>query len=158
MFLPKEFACMSISTAARILESSVAFEMCWVHVTRSLVLCVCLVDRCLPSFLWSLCFCPSSIYRFWLPLWYLQAILPIPFLFSIKNHNQLFVSVKCLCPFSIDNCIVRLTVSEFNLIFQISLNTVVLNQKFKKKRFCESISSSYSASCTRHEPLVKYHV
>jgi hypothetical protein len=44
----------------------------------SLVLCVCFVDRCL-----SFCFftfvhcvvCPSSIYGFWLPLWYLQTLL-----------------------------------------------------------------------------------
>jgi hypothetical protein len=67
-----------------------------VHVTRSLVLCVCFVDRCLSFFFWSLCclfffnirilitplvssnfghcvVC-SSIYRFWLPLWYLQTL------------------------------------------------------------------------------------
>ena len=45
-----------------------------VRVTRSLVLCVCFVDRCL-----SLCplsfghcvVCPS-IYIFWLPIWYIQ--------------------------------------------------------------------------------------
>jgi hypothetical protein len=49
-----------------------------VRVTRSLVLYVCFVDRCL-----SLCtfcvdncgVCPSSIYGFWLPLWYLQILL-----------------------------------------------------------------------------------
>ena len=39
-----------------------------VRVTRSLVLCICFVDRCLS-------FCPSSIYGFWLPLSYLQALL-----------------------------------------------------------------------------------
>ena len=48
-----------------------------VRVTRSLVLCVCFVDRCLS-------FCPfsfghyvvcSSTYGFWLPLWYLQTLL-----------------------------------------------------------------------------------
>jgi hypothetical protein len=42
-----------------------------VHVTRFLVLCVCFVDRCL-----SFCVvCSSSIYGFWLPLWYLQTLL-----------------------------------------------------------------------------------
>jgi hypothetical protein len=48
------------------------------HVTRSLVICVCFLDRCL-----SFCtfpfghyvVCSSSIYRFWLPLWYLQTLL-----------------------------------------------------------------------------------
>ena len=47
-----------------------------VRVTRSLVLCVCFVDSCLSfcSFcLWPLC-CSSSIYRFWLPFWYLQTL------------------------------------------------------------------------------------
>jgi len=42
-----------------------------VHVTRSLVLCVCFVDRC-----FSFCVvCSSSIYGFWLPLWYPQTLL-----------------------------------------------------------------------------------
>jgi hypothetical protein len=48
-----------------------------VRVTRSLVLCVCFVDRCLSfcPFSFSHCaVCPSSIYGFWLPLWNLQTI------------------------------------------------------------------------------------
>ena len=53
-----------------------------VRVTRSLVLCVCFVDRCL-SFCpfsfghWHCVVCFSSIYGFWLPLWYLQTLLII---------------------------------------------------------------------------------
>jgi len=46
--------------------------------TRSLVECVCFVDRCLSFCLISLghcVVCPSSIYAFWLPLWYLQTLL-----------------------------------------------------------------------------------
>ena len=49
-----------------------------VRVTRSLVLCVCCVDRCLSFCPFSFDHCdvwPSSIYEFWLPLWYLQALL-----------------------------------------------------------------------------------
>ena len=49
-----------------------------VRVTRSLVLCVCFVDRCLLfcTFSFDHCVvCPSSIYGFWLPLWYLQTHL-----------------------------------------------------------------------------------
>ena len=51
---------------------------CGVRVTRSLVLWVFLVDHCL--ILWNFSFghCvvyPSSIYVFWLPLWYLQNLL-----------------------------------------------------------------------------------
>jgi hypothetical protein len=49
-----------------------------VHVTRSLVLCVCFVDRCLSfcPFSFGHCVvCPSSIYGFWLPIWFLQILL-----------------------------------------------------------------------------------
>ena len=49
-----------------------------VRVTRSLVLCVLVSDRCLSLCLFSFghCIvCPSSIYAFWLPLWYLLAIV-----------------------------------------------------------------------------------
>jgi len=51
-----------------------------VHVTQSLVLCVCFVDRCLSfcPFSFDHCVvCPSSIYEFWLSLWYLQTLLTI---------------------------------------------------------------------------------
>ena len=50
-----------------------------VRVTESLVLCVCFVDRCL--FFCTFSFdhysvvCSSSIYGFWLALWYLQTVL-----------------------------------------------------------------------------------
>ena len=49
-----------------------------VRVTRSLVLCVCFVDRCLSfcTFTFGHCVvCSSSIYGFWLSLWYLQTLL-----------------------------------------------------------------------------------
>jgi len=49
-----------------------------VRVTRSLVLCVCFVDRCLSfcPFSFGQCVvCSSSIYGFWLPLWYFQTLL-----------------------------------------------------------------------------------
>ena len=51
-----------------------------VRVTRSLVLCVCFVDLCLSfcTFSFDHCVvCSSSIYGFWLPLWYLQTLLNI---------------------------------------------------------------------------------
>jgi hypothetical protein len=50
----------------------------WVRVTRSLVLYVCFVDRCLSfcTFSFGHCVvCSSSIYGLWLPLWYLQTLL-----------------------------------------------------------------------------------
>jgi hypothetical protein len=43
-------------------------------VSRSLVLCVCFVDHCLLFCFFSFCHClvcPSSIYGFWLPLWWI---------------------------------------------------------------------------------------
>ena len=49
-----------------------------VRVTRSLVLYVCFVDCCLSfcTFSFGHCVvCSSSIYGFWLPLWYLQTLL-----------------------------------------------------------------------------------
>jgi hypothetical protein len=65
-----------------------------VHVTRSLVWYVCFVDRCLSfctfsfghSGVWS-----SSIYGFWLPLWYLQTLLPkvVKISFLQSSHPSL---------------------------------------------------------------------
>ena len=63
-----------------------------VCVTRSLVLCLCFVDRCL-----SFCtfpfghyvLCSSSIYGFWLPLWYLQTLLCLTFIF--KHAKQVII-------------------------------------------------------------------
>ena len=48
-----------------------------VRVTRSLVLYVCFVYRCLSfcTFSFGHCVVCSSIYGFWLPLWYLQTLL-----------------------------------------------------------------------------------
>ena len=48
-----------------------------VRVTQSLVLYVCFVDRCLSFCTFSFghgVACSSSIYGFWLPLWYLQTL------------------------------------------------------------------------------------
>ena len=49
-----------------------------IRVTRYLVWCVCLVDHCLSfcTFSFGHCVvCSSSIYGFWLPLWYLYTLL-----------------------------------------------------------------------------------
>ena len=66
-----------------------------VRVTRSLVLYVCFVDRCLffCSFSFGHCVvCSSSIYRFWLPLWYLQTLL----IESKSKGNSIQCSISCL--------------------------------------------------------------
>ena len=46
-----------------------------VRVTRSLVLYVCFVDRCFGTFSFGHCVVWSSIFVFWLLLWYLQTLL-----------------------------------------------------------------------------------
>ena len=53
---------------------------CGVHVIQSLVLYECFIDCCLSFSTLSFghcVFCSSSIYGFWLPLWYLQTLLVI---------------------------------------------------------------------------------
>ena len=65
-----------LSTLPEHLSSPPVFS--GVHVTRSLVLYVCFVDRCLSfcTFSFGHCVvCSSSIYGFWLPLWYLQTLI-----------------------------------------------------------------------------------
>jgi hypothetical protein len=62
------------------------------RVTRSLVLCVCFVDRCLSfcPFSFGHCVvCSSSIYGFWLPLWYLQILsTKIPTWTQMVQHGK----------------------------------------------------------------------
>ena len=58
------------------------------RVTRSLVLCVCFIDRCLSFCTFSFDHCvffPSSIYKFWLPLWYLQTLLVLGLLPEVND-------------------------------------------------------------------------
>ena len=64
---------------------------CKQYLTPSLVLCVRFVDRCLFFCLFSIghCVgCSSSIYGFWLPLWYLQT------LFNFKTLLIWFAVIK----------------------------------------------------------------
>ena len=68
-----------VEQALPILQEHMSWTLvfCGVRVTRSLVLCVCFVDRCLSfcPFSFGHCVvCPSLIYGFWLPLWYLQTL------------------------------------------------------------------------------------
>jgi hypothetical protein len=60
--------------------------------TRSLVLCVCLihVGRCLSfcPFSFGHCVVCSSIYGFWLPLWYLKTILTFIDVNSDRQHSM----------------------------------------------------------------------
>ena len=67
-----------------------------VRVSRSLVLYVCFVDRCLSLFTFSFVHCvvcSSSIYRFWLPFWYLQTLAF--YLYWLLNINKCKMGVFC---------------------------------------------------------------
>ena len=68
-----------------------------VHVTRSLVLCVCFVDRCLSFCTFSFghyVVCPSSIYGFWLPHWYRQTLLtPARILVLFITHSFFVLNI-----------------------------------------------------------------
>ena len=66
---------LELLTLPEHLNSSLVFS--GVRVNWFLVLCVCFVDRCLFFCSFSVRYCAvcSSIYRFWLPLWYLQTLL-----------------------------------------------------------------------------------
>ena len=69
------------------LSSSPVFS--GVGVTPYLVLCVFFVDRCLSfcTFSFGHCVvCSSSIYGFWLLLWYLRA--PRTYIINSKNNNK----------------------------------------------------------------------
>jgi len=66
---------------------------CGVRITWSLVLYVCFVDRCLSFYAFSFghcVVCSSSIYGFWLPLWYLQTLL-INIFYESKFETHHFV-------------------------------------------------------------------
>ena len=69
-----------------------------VRVTRSLVLCVCFVDRSLSfcTFCFGHCVvCSSSIYGFRLPLWYLQTLLEKELL-TLPGHLSSSPFFTCL--------------------------------------------------------------
>jgi hypothetical protein len=69
-----------------------------VRVTRSFVLYVCFVDRCLSfcTFSFGHCVvCSSSIYGFWLPLWYLQTLLKDIQERNISDHFSYLHTFYC---------------------------------------------------------------
>jgi hypothetical protein len=62
-----------------------------VRVTWSLVLYVCFVDRCLSVCTFSFGHCvvwSSSIYGFWLPLWYLQTLHIEDYLYICRSKQK----------------------------------------------------------------------
>ena len=73
-----------------------------VCVTRSLVLCVCFVDRCFTfcTFSFGHCVvCSSSIYGFWLSLWYLQTLLTVSWRYNIPTKRVGLAQSRHHCHF-----------------------------------------------------------
>ena len=82
---------------------------CGVRVTRSLVLCVCFIDHCLFFCTFSFDHCvvfSSSIYEFWLPLWYLQSLLFLsrPPVFSVVRETGALVLYVCFVDCCLSFC------------------------------------------------------
>jgi hypothetical protein len=91
-----------------------------VCVTRSLVLCVCFVDRCLSfcNFSFGHCVVCSSIYGFWLPIWYLQARLT-----AEKCHSPASCLIGFLSYYSLPgHFLVMIHVSEVD-VFSVLCHT-----------------------------------
>ena len=118
------------------------------RVTRSLVLCVYFVDRCLSfcTFFGNCVVCPSSTYGFRFPLWYLQTVLTLPenmseltivlgFVlvnpFCVVFFRSLFLrfsfSYCVVCPFSINNFLLALCHLQTFLSCRWLTNTRAIN-------------------------------
>jgi hypothetical protein len=81
-----------------------------VYVTRSLVLYVCFVDRCLSfcTFSFGHCVvCSFSIYGFWLPLWYLQTLLTLCIEWSLPAQSNICLTLSMLFSCSCGNLNLR---------------------------------------------------
>ena len=58
-----------------------------------------------PGFSWGSCYCSSSIYAFWLPLWYLQPLLTLYTSRTSNSHYSTFTITLYICtitPFPIN--------------------------------------------------------
>jgi hypothetical protein len=104
-----------------------------VRVTRSLVLYVCFVDRCLSFCTFSFGHCivsSSTIYGFWLPLWYLQNLL---ILYKVDKMTKIKYT-QCIYVVStvIGSIPLRRYIYTWNLIF---LNNVIRNSLKRRSIF-----------------------
>jgi hypothetical protein len=98
-----------------------------VRVTRSLVLYVCFVDRCLSfcTFSFGHCVvCSSSIYGFWFPLWYLQTLLLMVWAYPYSFK----ITLKCI----------------IHLIFKLSVLSIVLHSNIPTGNRFQSINFEIS--------------
>ena len=118
-----------------------------VRVTRSLVLCVCVVDRCLsfcPFSFGNRVVCSFSIYGFWLPLWYLQTLLnSYIYLSLLRNWERIvylasqtwletYVYIAVLCLSSNTNYLTSMCFSQTTWILNIISNRLLKSQSSSK--------------------------
>jgi hypothetical protein len=103
-----------------------------VRVTRSLVLCICSVDRCLSFCTFSVghcVFCHSSIYGFWLPLWYLETLTMVSKYLILAFNGHL----TKLCQSFKDNKIAHTFERffyKFCLVFQHAIISCILVERY----------------------------
>jgi hypothetical protein len=113
-----------------------------VRVTRSLVVCVvCFVDHCLSfcTFSFGHCVVCSSIYGFWLALWYLQTLLNI---LSKWKTDNFWVSLFLQCYLSTlhgpkvlhSRCVCRGLLSVVRELFTYKTTNKLLSQNRRTKR------------------------
>jgi hypothetical protein len=108
----------------------------------SLVLCVCFVDRCLsfcPFSFSHYVVWPSSIYGFWLPVWYLQTFLYItsirPFRVDCTSQRRNYRSYFYILRF--------LRWSNKEWYWQIGMSTEVMSTAQIQARCCFRFTLGY---------------
>ena len=103
-----------------------------VCIIRSLVLCVCFVDRCLSFCTFGHCVvCSSSIYRFWLPLWYLQTLLSA----KLVTYVLTFIQIEYTTHFFLQKCGFNDSVCAFDLLWSIYSNSSHVGYNFNNRWF-----------------------
>jgi hypothetical protein len=103
------------------------------RVTRSLVLCVCFVDRCLSfcTFSFGHCVVCSSIYGFWLPLWCILAIVLSVHLRLTDSDYPFGVFWPLCCLFFFDLRILITPLVSLNSS-KSSMSNILWKELFKK--------------------------
>jgi hypothetical protein len=107
----------------------------WVRATRSLAWCVCFLDRFFSFYTFSFghcVVCSSSIYRFWLPLWYLQTLLTL-FMIVILTIKKGFQPSVLLTEYNLLSNMGNISIVFFKIFiqqFDISRIIAILHSLF----------------------------
>jgi hypothetical protein len=125
-----------------------------VRVTRSLVLCECFVYRCLSCCPFSLrhCLvCSSTIYGFWLPLWYLQTLLMyILYLnFGFYFLNRIPLTLGCL--WNISYFYISIVALFFNIYVYTYIYVLHIRIKIIHLNWLNTLHVTFTIPCYRLE-------